>query len=130
MGIGALCTGIGSAPISMLSMLLIVECADYNEWKGLQRMEGTLGSVTGFASKVGAALGSGALGILLNLSGYVGDAEIIPDAAIMMLRSLNGLIPAALWVLVAVGMWVYLRLDNLMPEIKRSLAENREAAHQ
>ena len=58
LGIGALCTGIGSAPINMLSMLLIVECADYNEWKGLQRMEGTLGSVTGFASKVGAALGS------------------------------------------------------------------------
>lgn len=130
LGIGALCTGIGSAPIGMVSMLLIVECADYNEWKGLQRMEGTLGSVTGFASKVGAALGSGALGILLTLSGYVGDAEIIPDTAIMMLRSLNGLIPAALWVLVAAGMWMYQRLDKLMPEIKRSLAENHEAAHQ
>ena len=68
LGIAAVCYGVGSVPISMLINLLIIECANFNEWKGMQRMEGTLGCVTGFATKVGSAVGAGVLGVLLSLS--------------------------------------------------------------
>ena len=54
--IGALLQNAGAVQISMLASLLIVDCAEYNEWKGMRRMEGTLGSVNGFASKFGEAL--------------------------------------------------------------------------
>ena len=47
----------------------------FNEWKGIHRMEGTMGSINGSrASKIGAAVGTGALGILLSAVGYSGDA--------------------------------------------------------
>ncbi len=117
--------GLGSVPISMLINLMIIECADFNEWKGKQRMEGTLSSVTSFATKIGSALGAGVLGILLSASGYIGDADLIPDSAIGMIRHLYSTIPAVLWLLVALSLLLY-KLDKLMPGIREEIAKRRE----
>ena len=126
LGIAAVCYGIGSVPISMLVNLLIIECANFNEWKGMQRMEGTLGCVTGFATKVGSAVGAGVLGVLLSLSGYIGDTSLIPDSAVMMIRTLFSLVPAVLWVLVALSLLLY-KLDKLMPRIREENEARRQA---
>lgn len=117
LAVAAIIYGVGSVPVSMLYRLMIIECADYNEWKGMQRMEGTLGCVTGFATKVGASIGAGVLGILLTASGYVGDTAAIPGSALMMIRCLFSVIPAVLWLLVALSLLLY-KLDRLMPQIK------------
>lgn len=53
---GNILMGMGTLPISMMGPLLIIECADYNEWCGRPRMEGTLGSINGFANKIGSAI--------------------------------------------------------------------------
>lgn len=133
LGIAAICYGVGSIPISMLINLLIIECANFNEWKGMQRMEGTLGCVTGFATKVGSAAGSGVLGVLLSASGYIGDLELIPDSALMMIRCLFSVIPAVLWLIVACSLLLY-RLDKMMPQIKadndarRAVIEGKQTA--
>ena len=58
LGVGNIILGIGTLPVSMISGLMIVECADFNEWEGRPRMEGTLGSVNGLAVKIGSALGT------------------------------------------------------------------------
>ncbi len=126
LGIAAVCYGVGSVPISMLINLLIIECANFNEWKGMQRMEGTLGCVTGFATKIGSSIGAGVLGVLLSASGYVGDMSLIPDSAVMMIRSLFSIVPAVLWVVVAVSLLLY-KLDKLMPQIKTDNEERRKA---
>lgn len=117
--------GLGSVPISMLINLMIIECADFNEWKGSQRMEGTLSSVTSFATKIGSALGSGVLGILLSASGYIGDVDLIPESAVMMIRHLYSTIPAVLWLIVACSLLLY-KLDKLMPKIREELEMRRE----
>ena len=52
-GIAGSLDGVGVTPISILFPLMIIDCADFNEWKGMQRMEGTLGCVTGLATKIG-----------------------------------------------------------------------------
>lgn len=133
LGAAAICYGVGSIPISMLINLLIIECANFNEWKGMQRMEGTLGCVTGFATKVGSAVGAGVLGVLLSASGYIGDIELIPDSAVMMIRCLFSVIPAVLWLIVAGSLLLY-KLDKMMPQIKadneakRAALEGRQAA--
>lgn len=124
LGLAAVLFGLGSMPISMLINLMVIECADYNEWKGSQRMEGTLGSVTGFATKVGSALGAGVLGVLLSASGYVADAATIPDSALNMIRCLYGVIPAVLWGLTAASLLLY-KLDKKMPEIRAALEAKR-----
>ena len=109
----------------MLINLMVIECADFNEWKGNQRMEGTLSSVTSFATKIGSALGAGVLGILLSASGYIGDADLIPESALAMIRHLYSTIPAVLWLVVALSLLLY-KLDKLMPGIRAELEERRQ----
>lgn len=112
-------TGVGSMPGSSMSSILIIECSDFNEWKGLPRLEGTLGSVRGFASKIGAGLGAGATGILLGLSGYISSdaATVQPDSAILMIRMLFSLIPLVLYLLVVLTMKGY-DLNKKLPQIR------------
>lgn len=124
LGVAAVLFGLGSVPISMLMNLMIIECADFNEWKGMQRMEGTLGSVTSFTTKIGSALGAGALGFLLSVSGYIGDVDLIPDSAINTIRYLYSIIPAILWIIVAVSLLFY-KLDKKMPKIREEIAIRR-----
>lgn len=127
--IGAILTGAGTIPASMLIALPILECADYNEWKGIHRMEGTMGSITGLGSKIGAALGAGALGILLSAVGYSGGTSDVTPAAITMIRMLYSLVPMVLYVLTALSLKTY-KLDKLMPQIKQENNARREAAEQ
>lgn len=125
LSVAAVLFGLGSVPISMLINLMIIECADFNEWKGSQRMEGTLSSVTSFATKIGSALGAGVLGMLLSISGYIGDADLIPDSAVNMIRHLYSTIPAVLWLIVALSLLLY-KLDKKMPQIREEIELRRE----
>ncbi len=126
LGTAAICYGLGSVPISMLINLLIIECANFNEWKGTQRLDATRGSVTGNPPKVGSALGAGVLGVLLSASGYIGDINLIPDSAVMMIKCLFSVIPAVLWLVVAASLLLY-KLDKLMPQIKADNEARRAA---
>lgn len=126
LAIGAVLTGAGTVPISMLIGLLIIDCAEYNEYKGLRRLEGSLSAVNGFASKLGSGLGAGLLGILIGFAGYDGTLTIQPASAITMIRMLYSLIPAALYVIVFLGFRFY-KLDKLMPEIKKTNEERRNS---
>lgn len=126
LGIGNIVLAIGTLPISMMSNLLIIECADFNEWEGRPRMEGTLGSVNGLASKLGSAFGTFIAGVLLSISGYVGGTEVLPDSALMMIRLLYSLIPAVLYLLVAVCLHFY-HLDKKIVQIRQENEARRAA---
>ena len=126
LGIASLVGGIGSLPISMMLNLLIIECADFNEWKGRQRMEGTLGAVNGFSAKLGSALGTFLCGILLSAAGYVGGAAVQTESALHMIRALFGLVPAAFFLALFLLMNLY-KLDRMMPQIRKE-NEERHAA--
>ncbi len=117
-------TGAGTVPVSMLMPLAIIECADFNEWKGIRRMEGTLSSINGLATKIGNAAGAGILGVLLQISGYTGDLATTSQGSITMIRMLYSLIPMVAYVLVAVMLYFY-KLDKLMPQIKKENQERR-----
>lgn len=120
--VAGLIGGVGSLPIAYMNYQLILDCASFNEWKGHARMEGTMTSITGFASKLGSAFGAGVLGILLSLSGFDGMQEIQPGSAIVMIRLLYSLIPMALYLLLVVVLKFY-KLDDLMPQMKKDIEE-------
>lgn len=122
--IGSLLTGVGNVPISMMSALLMIECSDYNEWKGKPRLEGTISSLIGFGNQVGAAFGTGMLGVLLTVSGYDGAAINQSSSSIMMIRSLYSLIPMGLFVIVFLVLRMY-KLDELLPQIRKDNEERR-----
>ena len=117
--------GVGSLPIAYMNYQLILDCASFNEWKGHARMEGTMTSITGFANKVGSAVGAGLLGILLSLSGFDGMQEMQPDSAIMMIRLLASLIPMALYLVLAFVLKFY-KLDEMMPQIRKDIESKNE----
>jgi Na+/melibiose symporter-like transporter len=123
--LGGILTGAGAVPVSMLSGLMIIDCADYNEWQGRPRAEGTLGSVTGFTTKLGAAIGAGVMGVLLSMSGYTGDVSTQPESADFIIRMLFSIIPMVLYLLVAFTLKFY-KLDKLVPQIRKENEERRK----
>ena len=127
LGIGNILMGMGSLPISMMGPLLIIECADYNEWCGRPRMEGTLGSINGFANKIGSAVGTFICGVLMASSGYVGSTAVLPDSALMMIRLLYSLIPAAFFAVVLVCLKFY-TLDKQIDGMRKENEERRQKA--
>jgi probable glucitol transport protein GutA len=124
---GQIFIGLGAIPISMFTVLLIIDCAEYNEWKKQPRLEGTLSSMNGFTAKVGAAFGAGVMGVLLSVAGYTGSAETVPASAITMIRMLYSLIPLALYIILIIALRFY-KLDKMMSQIRRENEENRKAA--
>lgn len=128
--IGQLLTGVGTVPVTMLVSLCIIDCAEFNEYKGNHRMEGTMSSIVGLGKKIGAAVGGSVLGVFLSWSGYTGVMETMPDSAITMIRLLFSLIPMALFLLVAVSMLSYLKMEKQMPEMKKANKEKREREEQ
>ena len=101
LSVAAILWGAGTVPASMLIGLVVIECADFNEWKGNHRMEGTMSRLVGLGGKIGAAVGAAALGVLMSMSGYTGDTATMPSSAMTMIRLLFSIVPACLYVLVA-----------------------------
>jgi Na+/melibiose symporter-like transporter len=114
--------GIGTLPITYLSDLMMIDCGSYNTYKGYRRMDDTIGAIKNFAGKLGSGIGSAMVGILLSAAGFDGNLSIQPVSAIWAIRALMGLTPAVLFVLVFVALRFY-KLDKLMPEINRVIAE-------
>ena len=127
LAVGTVINGIVSLPVSYLSAILIVECADYNEWKGMRRLEGTLSSVTNFTMKIGQALGALMIGVVLSASGFNASLETQPDSVLMMIRLLYSLIPTALYLLAAFALRFY-KIDKLKPQIDADNEKRRELA--
>ncbi|MDO4648104.1 MAG: MFS transporter [Eubacteriales bacterium] len=125
--VGSLLGGLGSMPSSMLAALVILQCADYNEWKGNRRMEGTMSSVNGLAGKIGAAVGGAILGIILQFVGYTGDAATMPQSAYIAIKLLYSLVPTVFYGATAVLLLKYRKMDKLMPQIKEENQARREA---
>jgi probable glucitol transport protein GutA len=125
LAISGILGGLSSLPMSYMGGLLVIDCANYNEWKGIRRMEATMSSMTGFASKIGQALGSYLMGFFLNISHFDGTLTMQPDSAQMMLRLLNSFIPMAIMMAVFFAMFAW-KLDKMKPQIESDLATRRE----
>ena len=85
-----------------------------------------MSSLVGLGAKIGAALGAGALGVLLSLAGYTGDAATMPSSAMTMIRMLFTLVPAALYILVAISLKGY-TLNRDLDQIRADNERNRMA---
>ena len=134
LSIAAIFWGCGTIPASMLPAIAMMECADYNEWKNRPRMEGTMSSLQGLAAKVGAAIGTGFLGIILDASGVsaevsalgAGTQTVMTGGGQMVLIILFSLLPAVLYVVVGLPLTRY-DLGKYLPQIRSDLAERRAA---
>jgi Na+/melibiose symporter-like transporter len=126
---GEIITQIGTVPLSMFLALLIVDCADFNEWKGLHRMEATLSSIPNLTTSLGAAFGSFVLGLFLVAGQFVTSvdgAEVAqPGSVLLWIRLSMSIFPMVLYAISALLMRIY-KLDKLMPQIREENAARRE----
>lgn len=129
--IGTILMGIGQFPAAYLQANIIMQLADYNEYIGLPRMDGSVGILSGAFSKIGAGIGSGLLGVLLGAAGYVGSVEGVDGVvtqsagAIMMIRCLYSIIPMVCIILMAFFASRMFSLDKMSEEIENRLTDKR-----
>lgn len=123
--VGQILFGAGAVPFSMLLVLLILDCADFNEYRGLARMEGTMSSLNNLMNMLGAALGSAGLGVFLSASGYTGSAATNSGLSILMIRLLFSVVPAVLFFMLGFCLLGYNKLDAQLPTIREALKKKR-----
>lgn len=126
--VGYLFIGLGALPGTYLIRLMSYDCAAYNEWKGMPRMDGTIGAIQGFAKRVGSAASAWVGGLMLSLIGYSGAAAA-SASTLLGLRVCTTLFPAVISVLGIVILCFY-KLDEKMPQINADNEKKRAAAVQ
>ena len=118
-------------PVSYLCAVLLMDLFNYNEYKGLARLEGTTNQLAhGVSGQIGQGVGGFLLGVLLDVGGYItaedGAAVVQPDSAIMMIRLMYSIIPIIMIVLLIVCVHFLGKLDKEMPQIEAALEAHRE----
>ena len=114
--VGTLLSGVASLPLSYMRSVIVMQIADYNEYNHSPRMEGTLASAVNFLCKIGTAIGSFLVGILLSAGGYVGTAEAQTETALLMIRISYAIVPAICMVLVILSVIAFRPLDKWTKE--------------
>lgn len=123
--VGIIITNLISLPCSYLQAPGILQIANYNEYRGMHRMEGTSGVVMNFMMKALNGVGTAMTGILLGMAGYISTTsnEVVqqPESAIFMIRCLYSLIPAVCLVGIILCSMHFSKLEKKMPEIEAEI---------
>lgn len=118
---GFLLSGISALPTSYMRAPIMMQIADYNARRNMPRMEATMGSVANFLCKIGQAVGSLLLGVLLSAGGYDGSAAVQSDSAVLMIRLSYSLIPIIFMVIMVVCVIAFRPLDKEEANLKKAV---------
>ena len=100
--------------------LILYDNAIYNQYQGMRRMEGTLGSVNGFVKRAGGALGTFFLGVALTVIQYDATAETLEPITFWGLRFIMYGLPTICCVITAI-LWSRYTLEKRLPKMKEEL---------
>ena len=100
--------------------LIMYDNAIYNQYLGMHRMEGTLGSVNGFIKRAGSALGSFFLGVGLTLIQYDATAVTLEPITFWGLRFMMYGLPAISSILQTI-LWSRYTLEKNLPKMKEEI---------
>lgn len=115
----------GASMLQMIGSIFMIQCMDYGEWKTGVRIEAMMNSVNGFASKVGAGIASGLLGVLMGAAGFISGAETQSASALTAIRMGYSIVPAILCLIMLVILHFY-DLEKKQGEIRAELAKKTE----
>lgn len=97
-------SGVGNAAFVLTFWSMLPDTVEVGEWQTGLRAEGALVGFLAFTQKVALGVGTGLIGILLDVIGYVPNAPQAPDT-LTSIRGLATLVPAAL--AVGAGLFIY-----------------------
>lgn len=124
--VGSVIGGVAVLPVTMMISIYLIDTMDYGEWKTGTRVEGMLGSVNSFCSKLGSGAASGLVGLIMGLAGYDGSLEVQSASATTSIVALFNYLPMLLMVILLILAICY-KLDKELPKIKADLAAKRQA---
>ncbi len=119
-----LLASFGFTVVTTLATVLVIDCIDYGEWKNGVRAEGTLTCAQSVTSKIGAAIGSGMIGIMMGMSGYNGSLAVQSESALNMLIILYAVVPTICSAVMLILLHFY-DLDKQLPTIREELAKRK-----
>lgn len=118
--IGSLGGVLAILPITVTINTYLIECMDYGEWINGTRVEGLIASVANFSGKVGAALASGFVGVVMGLAGYDGNLAVQSASANTAIIGMYNIFPLILYVIMLVLALAY-KMDSVRPQMKADL---------
>jgi Na+/melibiose symporter-like transporter len=104
---------------------MVLDCMDYGQWKFNKRVEGTLASVQSLMNKVGTAIATGMMGVMLSIAGYDGLAVTQSASANRMIIALTTVIPVVFYIIFMIIFHFY-DLESKMPGIRAQLNEGKK----
>ena len=108
-------------PGTYAASMITYDNAIYNQYLGMHRMEGTMGSVNGFVKRAGGALGTFLLGVVLTAIQYDPDAVTLAPITFWGLRFAQYGLPVISSALSAF-LWSRYTLEKNLPKMKEELA--------
>ncbi|HEV2597903.1 glycoside-pentoside-hexuronide (GPH):cation symporter [Sphingopyxis sp.] len=99
-------TGIGNSAFVLTFWSMLPDTVELGEWQSRVRSEGAVVGMISFAQKVAFGLGTGMIGIFLDLSGYVANVPQ-SDAALRSIVLLYAAGPLLLFAASAIAIWAY-----------------------
>jgi GPH family glycoside/pentoside/hexuronide:cation symporter len=122
---GTVLGGLSVGPLSVPINTLVADAVDYGEYLTGKRIEGMGASVVSFSQKLSIGIATGAVGWILQLTGYVANA--VQNSA-----TLNGIIAMFAWlpgIMLAVIMIGFLLVYKYDTEGKEVVAELERRKH-
>ena len=122
-GIHAIASGITSLS-NMMQWGMLSEAIEYNEYLTGKRTEGSINGTFNMLRRLGQGLGASFGVAMLGMIGYSATASVQTAGAILGIKMLCLLFPAAC----AIGSWTVFRFVwNITPELKEKMAQWRAA---
>ncbi len=124
--VGTAIAAIGMSPLQGDMNALIANCSEYTYLKTGKRVDGTMYSCTSLGTKLGGGIGTALAGWLLELSGYVGGAEVQSESCINMLHIMYLWIPMGINLIITIIL-TRLNVEKANDKLKAKMAQNRKA---
>ncbi len=124
--IGSLLVSLATSPLSTMISIYLIDCMDYGEWKTGTRIEGPIASISNFASKIGAGVASGFIGLVMGIVGYDGLAEVqtpLVNGAIVFIYNWFPLIMLIIMFILS----GFYQVDKQRPQMNADLEARRQA---
>ncbi|BCZ46021.1 MFS transporter [Clostridium gelidum] len=122
--IGTAIRGLGFTPVQTLSFAMLADTVEYGEWKAGVRTEGLIYSAQSFGGKAGGGLGSGVIGWILGMGGYIGGAAAQSAGAVGAIKALFIFIPIA-FVVVQFVILIPYKLDKEYSQVLEDLEKRK-----
>lgn len=118
---GIMC-GVAVLPLACMVNVYLIDCMEYSYLKTGKKVEGVMVSLNNFLNKLGGAVASGGLGIVMGLAGYNGLAATQSASAMTAIKMLFSLIPGAIFAVTFIMLCFY-DLDKKLAELRAAQEE-------